>query len=362
MSFGFQQSQEQVHIPSGGDFLPTGFIAAWHGKVVFSFYAETRLEDESAFKIESQRPQGSGVRYYFTDPVEAKRASEAAGLDFAPSQVWRFVAGRDTVLNVADKEKLSKFSDPIVFEVAVKTLRAKKERHALHMISLPLAVLACAKALKYDNAGFELPQELTAFGENAEKIQWNDELQARLIGTEKDYESSDLWQKRAELWKSLGEPEPHAYQIAGDKFVTAAPKLRDCLSILHSVWPQAEWLRLIQVTDPRVDATYGDDNKRLSIPAIAELFATKQEAEAAAKKDIERMSKDKSNGNGHKLELSIPKDWQDAGEEGVKAWHENVAIIKAALEGKSGVSRAKFIGEKAKELSVTTDELMKWIN
>jgi hypothetical protein len=349
MPLSFINNAKTIVLPTGGDFAPTGFIGLVGAKIYHSFMSQEDLTQyEGAPKFAARRPAGSWFVYYFDDAASAKAAMQIVGAENNPQQMWSFQIKRDSVMNFADKAKLENFSDPISFDVRVTTMKSKKYRHEFHMLALPFAVQAVAKALGYEHESFSVNELL------GKEIIFTDELQKKLIGDgDSGYRESLLWQRRAALWASLGEPNPEAYLAKGaDKLGTTSDKLNDCLSIVTHAWDTMTYARIAQIPDPRVDATYDKDGetKRNNIPAIFELFASKADAQAAAHKDLERMSKsDSAPSNGASAAVvPTPKAWEGLDNE----WQAKVA----ELRGMSKPS-APQLAKLAKELDVTPADL-----
>jgi len=310
----FLDRKQKVVIPVGGDFVPTGFIAQWQAAVMTSFMTEVNLKDEGiAFSAARQVGQSGYTRYYWHDYQAAVEAAESVGQQYKPQTLWVFEAQTDSVLNFVDESTKDKFGPQITYDgCRIVTLRSKKYRHELHLIALPAAVQAYAKM-----QGWAVP-ELDFSELTSQDTAFTDDFQAEMIGhpDQDDWESSVLGQYRAKLWKALGEDNATAYKLAGSgtKFdATEGSKLDEALGILHYSWTQPIWARLIPVPDPRVDAVYtsGDDQvKRLSIPALMDIFASKEAAQAAAEAD--KVGDSSSSATTAATEgPAVPSDWAD---------------------------------------------------
>ena len=291
----FLNKQEQIKLPVGGDFAPTGFVGQWYAALVYSFLAEL---DESIVRSEGVEPaavkQGGWSRYYFKTYAECQAAIEKLdirdqrGNVRRPDQEWRYEAPLPSIINMSEQGR-AKFNDPVSFSVRISTLRSNKYRHELHMISLPCAVAAMADAYGYESPGFSVDELLS------QDTVFTDDFQAATVGGEGfdgkvPYTESKLWGQRAALWAALGEKDAKAYRPTGadGKYVTASEKLSNCLGILAYPWTQAIWARLMMVPDPRVDAVYtgaDGESKRLSVAAITQIFADEAAARAVVEKE-----------------------------------------------------------------------------
>lgn len=281
--------KERVRIPVGGVMTPD-LIGYWSGGIAYSVLAEL---DKSIVESEGVNPslvEGNGpwYRYFFKTFDECQAAIETLQIEGyggrglrRPDQEWRFESPADKLLNMSRDD--NPFGDPAAFSVRLSTLRSKKYRHELHFISLPAAVAAAATRLGHANPGFPMNELLD------QDTIFTDEFQAQMIGDPDtgDYSESVLWQRRATLWEALGESDARKYQPTGTgtRLDTESEKLSLCLQILATKWAKPIWGRLMLVPDPRVDAVYessGGDTRRLSVPALVEIFPDEAAARAAA--------------------------------------------------------------------------------
>lgn len=351
----FLNQKETVKLPVGGDFGPNSFIGPFAARVLYSFYSAVDLMQEwkaldQKPTMVSRRKMGPGWRYYYDDSALASKALELAGNDQIKnaSQVWTFQAETAKLLNLAEENK-EKFGDAVTYDVDILTLRSKK-RHPFQLMALPSAVASMAKLLGYDTPGFPL-NELTS-----QDAIFTDEFRTQMIGDPEtgDYENSVLWQRRLMLWTALGEKDAKRYNPkgTGTKFDTESDKLSECLSIIALAWSGPAYLRLVQVPDPRVDATYGDDHKRLTVPCIYTVYPDAKTAKGEADEELARRKAGGdahagTNGNGPiATGLQVPAAWKDLSREDFIAEVKNTA--------------KKPIAAAAKELEITKDELTAW--
>ena len=137
----FLLTEETIEVPTGVSFAPTGFIGQWVATAYYSFWAEQNFPKEE-YGWDKRRETGAGnFWYYFKDRVKATSAYEETGGEFNPSLIWEWAARSDSILNWRGEEPMEETFGPFVSrESAVRTLRSKKQRHELHMLSLPAAV------------------------------------------------------------------------------------------------------------------------------------------------------------------------------------------------------------------------------
>lgn len=342
MALDFLNPDEKVKLPVGGDFVSGSIIGGWYAVVTTAFMSETDLGPiEEAPKPDYVFKRGNYLRYHYKSYEAGKKASDICGQQYPPKQTWLFLCERAKILSMTE-EDAAKWSDPISMEVEIATLKSKKRRHELHMISLPAAVAAYANAAGFENPGFDL-SELTS-----KDTVFTDEFQAKMIGAEEGqfalpYAQSVLWQRRAALWKALGENDPTKYNPkgTGSKYDTESDKLSTCLGILARTWKTGIWARLVQVNSPVVDAVFGDESKRLTIPALTEIYENKTAALKVATDELEARKKAKeANGNGNHAsagEKKVPAGITE------KDWTEYVTGVKAAIAGMNPIQTANWM-------------------
>lgn len=295
------QNESAVKIPTGGDWTPSGMIGQWKAQVLFSFYSKTDFNmAQTELRPLISRKMGDGYRYYFKTSEQANQMKEALGEEFTPAQTWYWSTPRGSVLNV-DQENLNKFSESISMELKIATLGSKKHRHELHLIALPSAVATAAKLMGYECPVMDFRDLIS------NQTIFDDAFALRVAGLGDDkeaFKSSTLWKQREVIWSALGEPDATKYQPikTGTKFDTVSVKLSECLKILAQPWQSSVWGRVVQVPDPKVDAVYGDENKRLTIPALTEIFSDEKAARQVASEELkqrdERKSKASASSNG----------------------------------------------------------------
>lgn len=321
--------EETVRIPVGGVMTPD-LIGHWSGGIAYSFLAEL---DKSVVESEGVTPslvEGNGpwYRYFFKTFDECQVAIEKLQIEGfrggpqRPDQEWRFESPADKLLNISRDD--NPFGDPAAFSVRLSTLRSKKYRHELHFISLPAAVAASAARLGFANPGFPLDELLD------QDTIFTDEFQAQMIGDPEtgDYPESVLWQRRATLWAALGEDDAQKYQPkgTGTRLDTESEKLSLCLNILTRTWKKPSWGRLMLVPDPRVDAVYtssSGDTRRLSVPALVEIFPDEAAAHAAA--EAEGAESEGASTTSASTKKAIPDAYADYPE----MFHQAVERFKA---------------------------------
>lgn len=346
----------------------SGFAGEWTCSVVYRFWSAEKIEDYG-HTCAAKRVTNSGAFYYFHSQEQASIAGKAVGQEYPPNTIWRWEVPTSAIVNIMDEESRAKFGDVITQEVNVATLMSKKQRHELHMITLPSAIQALAlfggmiDRKIFDYESLRVDHDVI-----------DDAYQAKVIGNgDGGYENSDLWQARIQLWKALGENNAKAYTINQGKFDVKSDALRQCLNIIYQ--PTTLFARIITVPDPRADATYGEEHKRLTLPAIAQIWRDK----ASMMKDLEidekpvvatkangngtngHAPKPATNGNGNGNGLHVPTVWAGY----VEDWKNYVREVTKPLAGKpQPVIIAKLHemdAELQQQYSATADEFIAWM-
>ena len=345
----FDVGGEQEIIPTGGDFVPTGFVAPWSAARVQVIRTQSDMANEVGAAL--VRPQGTSGwnRLYFNDYQAAATAAKTLGEQFI-NQVWRFQTNVTDVINMRDA---SVFQDPVLaYDVDVTTLESKR-KYAYHLIALPSAVAAVAKSYGFKNTGFDLSELLS------DSTIFDDNFQFQMIGNPgaKDsdpdhWSKSVLWQRRAALWASLGEPTPFPYIEAsapkGQKkyMATEGGNLEACLHPICRRWQKQQWARLVQVFDPRVDAVIASSGNRLKIACITEMFYDKDDAVKAV--EAEAGGNVPEAAAPTKATPKLPEAWAELGTE------EWVSELKKQMA--SGVA----LPVMAKNLGVSVGDINAW--
>lgn len=347
----------------------SGFAGQWTCNVVYRFWSAEKLEDYGQ-SYAAKRATNSGAFYYFHTQEAASVAGKAVGQEYPPNTIWRWETPVSTIVNIMDEETRGRFGDVITQEVNIATLMSKKQRHELHMITLPSAVQALAifggliSSKVFDYESLRVDHDVI-----------DDAYQARVIGNgDAGYENSELWQARIALWKALGENNAKAYTLNQGKFDAKGEALRMCLNIIYQ--PTTLWARLVTVPDPRVDATYGDEGKRLTLPIVAQIWKDKADMmktlEIEDKPAVAHVNGNGSNGSAAKVVqpasngmngngLHVPAAWAGY----VEDWKNYVREVIKPFAGKPQPVIASELKKMDNELqqnySATADEFIAWI-
>lgn len=353
-----------VKLPESGGVA--GFAGQWACNMVYRFWSGEKLEDYNQ-TYAAKRATNNGAFYYFHTQEAASVAGKAVGQEYPPNIIWRWETPVATIVNIMDEETRGRFGDVITQEVNVATLMSKKQRHELHMITLPSAIQALAllggliSSKIFDYESLRVDPDVI-----------DDAYQARVIGNgDAGYENSELWQARIQLWKALGENNAKTYTLNQGKFDANSEMLRACLNIIYQ--PTTLWARLVTVPDPRVDATYGEESKRLTLPIVAQIWKDRGQmmkdldiihepttAHANGNGSVAKVAQPTSNGtNGNGLH--VPAAWNGYTED----WKNYVREVIKPFSGKPQpviVSELKKMdGELQQNYSATADEFIAWI-
>lgn len=321
---------EAVKLPEGNTGIQ-GMAGPWSCLICFRFWHDQPIVKEDLTAANGSylgnKSFPSGAFYYFKTYDAANAISQLIGKQYGPNTVWRWEIPTAEIVNIDDTMR-AKFGEVLTYEVDVVSLLSKKNRHALHMVTLPSAVQAVAmlagliKQPIFDYETLRVDPKII-----------DNNYQMETIGNDAIYEDTVLWRARKDIWAALGENEPKKYTVAqGGKFDTLSVTLGRCLNIVYR--PTTVWARLVNVPDPRQDATSNnlddDGNKKhLTLPVVAQMW--KDKAACLADLDITPKAATPVNGaDGHINGLTIPAMWA-----GYPAdWKNTVREILSAYAGK----------------------------
>jgi hypothetical protein len=398
---GFMIKTDQsaaVEMPVGEGFPKTGFIAPWVSQVMYrvGWYEVDLLKEQEHLAAElpsdaegiletltegGVKPFDSRIAsragdkfcYYFSDKDRAEALCEWVHLNEPkdwkprPEQTWYFETQVDNICGL-DEEAKGKFSGPVLsFDVRITTLRSKKYRHMYHLLALPAFVSAYGTAMGLPVHPFDL-SPLTA---PDDEVIFNAATELAWIGdSDSGYADAYFWQERVKVWNSLKEEDAENFHTkdAGTKYSVTSDNLDSILQATVRPWTEPVYARLIPVPDPRLGAAYERDGEKIrpSIPVIAQLFTSQEEAEKTAAEErsdsdgvvvTETKSAPESGG------LSVPAAWASAED----AWVTQVKDIKGSLSGPPPTWAPQLDAIANKEslgypLGATLDELTKWVN
>ena len=361
-------SGERVELPVGGG--GDGFIGRWLAVIRWTFLVQESPKEfpSDVPAPDSYRQTGSWYACYYSNSVTALKASKAMGQEYAPRQVWYFESPIEDVLLPEDVK--SNFGAAISMEARVLTLRSGKYRHELHLIALPAAVAAYARMKGFIDYEYDLSELMDREGI------FDDAISGRLIGGEffddsideetnkpvgnikLPYTRSELWRRRTQLWADLGEEDPRVYKAIGSGILaTKSERLNECLDVVNQSWASPVWARVAMVQDPRVDAMSKND-KRLTLPALLEIYEDEGEARAAA-----GMEEGATGTSQEAPRPPVPSVWEGGAE---SDWVQTVRAFKAEMGSPPlPVARVKILqmeedGELTQKLAATAADVLAW--
>ena len=294
-------------------FDANSLVAPWMGALLYHFLTD----DDIAELIEEERittphltnmmGDGPWTNVYYVNYDECKAAMEVTGADvnkkeggkpYKPTLCWVMWCKTADVLNIANMESFTAgFGVQIVKDVKVQDIRTGNKkgfklvnRHAWGLLALPSAVAAIAKAIGFENAGFELQELTTARDEGV----WTDEMFELYCGDlQGKCDDSMFGQRRAELWASLGEPKWTQSAVIGSLTAqgnksnrcTESVKLSKCLEFVQGKWSKPVYCRVTAVNNPLPEEV-SPEGKRRTIPCVTEVFANKDAALAACADEL----------------------------------------------------------------------------
>jgi len=306
-----QDEVNAIEMPVGEGFAP-GFIGPVMGAIRYMFWTRENLDEAGVDGIKgayTHRGKEGSNFYYFQDRELGSKAADALGA-YAPRMVWRFEIPTGKVLNFGVENAEETWGATVGGDVRISTLRSKY-RHEFHAMALPAAVAVLALRMGYVGAdsewasGYDLSELLD------ENLIVDEEFEMQMIGNNAGtFRKSVLWQRRADLWKALGEEDPEAYNPigAGTKFDTTSEQLSNCLQIATRVWTKPLWARMVLVPDPRLAAVYGEGT-RLSIPILVKVFADKKAAEEAAAEEATASTETSKADDDSDKYPDLPEEW-----------------------------------------------------
>lgn len=344
-----------IKLPEGGN--SAGFAGLWKCSVVYRFWSAAKIE-EHGHTADSKRTTNNGAFYYFLNRDKAEAAGKAVGQEYPPNTIWRWEILTNDVLTEIGKEAEARFGDVISQECNITTPMSKKQRHEYHMIMLPSAIQAIALLGGMINQTIFDYESLRV---NPDMI--DEDYQVKVIGKDSDYEKSELWVARTAIWNALGEKNPKAYTIGQGKFDVGSEHLEHCLKLVYR--PTAIYGRLVSVPDPRADAVYGDEGKRLTVPVVTNLWRDKASLMADLQLEEKAPAANASNsGNGSVAKAAsgpkLPKAWEQYPDD----WK---GIVREIMKPYAGTPKPVLSGklrERSDELKqtydATADEFLAW--
>ena len=274
--------------------------------------------------------------YYFKDESIGKSVMvDMFKNKYSPRSCWRFEIMTQDLLGV-DVSKFENWGEVIGDDATITGLFSKS-RHEFNFLTLPSVVDAAARFAGHIkesiwNAnellsgmqeeeyteGFEYrmigqksakKDDVTLFEEILKAVDMDYELAYSIALGDNDeitvpdavkdlkgsvaihYTHSRLWQRRAALWKALGEDNPEvrfsigysdATGVANNKQLeTTSPQLSECLGLEAFEWEFAIYGQLHRCPTPISKGTT-KSGYRLTVPVVANLWKTKEECLAAA--------------------------------------------------------------------------------
>ena len=403
--FGFLGEASAVPLPEGdGVFQNRGFVGQLMAARRFKFWS---AEDYSLYDpphkegVDYFKRGGDGSWwYYFQEQAAAKAATDMLKA-FPPGQVWRFELPTSSVLNFTSDKGAEAWGQAVSSDARITTMGSIKYRHEYHFITLPSLVDALARRAGFIKERiFHYDEVLSGMADedytdhfhwkmvghpdaNAKDAEAMAELLTKAGGNldaahtlalatmETDtkirihYTYSILWQRRAALWRALGEPNAGAYLLSGTATTekgkaeeTAAPQLSLCLGASVREWVAPVWARLAMVADPTVGATYTSKTtglkRRNTLPFIAEIFADETAARASLGDDAPPPTLPTGLNTLSVGSPPIPEQWK--GED--VYWRSELAARKKECQGV--LPALPILVGMAKTLACTPDDIRAW--
>ena len=370
----------------GRTFEPGGFVGPLIAGRYFSFYSALDLNDaqyQSDFPKNTwfRRQKGHAYDYYF--PVQAL-ALEALKISNsttkpdrslnAPIANYCFVFQRDRIINWSNSEAQAAWPELMVFDVNQCGWKAK-DYAQYNLIVVPSIVAAMANfagsPVQWDhNELLKKPVDVAGDSDKDEAGNWKPYVQnpyddahiKSLVGFKDAYLDSLFYQRRKQLWETLGWDNGNTYDYRSIDPETAGV-LRGGLEVASTKGLPEMWGKVVLVYDPKGYYRRNDGNAGWrQIPILARLYT----GETEARREVEEIKASRAGSdspvsdftpemvkeNGAKpdeklVNMKIVKDEYSKGLNGP------AAIIKRNALAKIGPDDAEAI----KSMGFTVDEL-----
>lgn len=338
-------------------------------------YAELLTDaDGSLFDGRKQGSNSGKFMYYYRDPVRASALCDLLNMEKIepaytkdgkqfnrrPQHLWRLETLIADTLSLSEEGKEKFDSSVMMWEIELKAPRKNSPFwFTFHGLAAPCAVSAYAQLRGWEVEPFDI-SELTR---PTDEVIVNKQFQLAMIGDPKvGFEESKLWERRAKLWKQLGEDDP---KVTGAE-KTESERLGLALSAIMGSWNNPVYCRVIRVPSPKEGDTWDWNNRsgQNSIPVITDFYTSKELAQAAA--NAERVVKSDDGapvkakavtGNGSP---AVPEQWATIPEE----WKKAISDLKAEI-GTRPLPVIKAELAKREELlvnqwMVTAEDVLAW--
>lgn len=341
--FGFLWQDEApeepaIKVPVGGDFV-TGFAGRWTVRPFWKYWAaEGILPEEVGVAPDAQQKLNNGTNLYWLPQhhAEAVQAKTALNQQYGPAAILRWELPHSHWLNIASEENRANFGDPIANDVQMTSLYGTK-MHEYQLLFLPSLVQEMAlvggllKERIFEYEGLETDNEQVSL-----------DYQTKMIGTDKEYELSELWKARVAIWAALGEPDPRKFTTnQKGKSDTDSKALAACLSFVTR--PETiVWARLVRVANPKMPKP---DKKAFGVIVVAKLWQN----EAAARAEIKSDESTEASPNG-KVYPPMPEQWAGASPQD---WIDQANQILEEYKGKPKPVVLKALKGRDKQLQET---------
>lgn len=339
------------------EFSNNGYIGQLIAMKVHRFWLDFEPEsrpDESVYLGGGN----NGAGYYAHRVLEvANEFAQANGAKYTQT-IWHLDMDVNSLLNVNDT---SKFQYGLSSFVRIYEPSYLKGMHPFHLMSLPYAVQAGALLAGYIKERlFDIPELM------AQDFIATDELQKQLIGdTSTHYTECDLFKRKQELYKALGQEDAISYTTIGNaKYAVKSEKLSQCLRLVEDEWSMPMWAQMMLLPDPRVDAISPSSGNRYKVPVIYTLYGSKEEAMQAAGKTeeskpdsvVEVATNESAQSTNGKP--ALPKEWRQLPE---NLWTEHLAALKASTELPKLPPQQMAVFQKiATDSSATVEDVKAW--
>lgn len=343
--------------------LTNDFSGKWTCSLMYRKWVEEGIDlDNLRLPYASRHTltAGSGAFYYWKNSqegyAEAERACQEIGSKYGPNLSWRWEMPMNTILGwQSEKDPVETFGEFRGNDVDIIPMSNRKNRHRYQMIVLPSALQAMAVAEGYLAAPiYDYAASLSALRDKIDAGHDLSDDMVRLIGSEKEYASSELWKVRVALWKALNEENALAYTVGQGRYDFESKTMLDLMRVVYK--KTTIWATVSEVPDPHIESVT-KAGKHLNIFCISQVYTSREEA-------VEKRGAEYQGNTDVEVDVPLPERWKAIDGVNAEDWLVSVREIvsKYDLRGKNRDEAKRILTDKSGELAnvyyATVDEVV----
>lgn len=341
--------EPEIKVPEGGNFT-NGFAGQWTIAPMWKYWVGEEVDlDEVGVMPDAKQKLNNGTNVYWRpeNHESAVAAGKAIGQKFGPRAVLRWEMPTSTMLNFGGANVNETFGDTIAFDVNMTSMFGDS-RHEYQFMFLPSLVQEMAIT-----SGLLKERVYEYDGMMTDNEQVNPEYTKRMIGEDKNFEESELWQARVKIWQALGENDAKKYTVnQKGKTDTESKMLGGCISV--TVRRQTTfWARVARVANPKEPK---EGKQAYGVWTVARIWPTKDAAtaELGTKEEVEATA-------GEYPEM--PEGWEGASPKDFTDWiktqfAKDLSKPRPALEATIRKSGKKL----EEEFACTADDVIRFLD